>query len=30
VKREKYSETRRSENIEDKIFVVFEIISKTK
>jgi len=30
MKREEYGETRRSGNIEDNIFVVFEIISKTK
>jgi len=30
VEREKYGKTRRSGNIEEKIFVVFEIISKTK
>ena len=28
--KEKYDETRRSGNIEDKMFVVFESISKTK
>ena len=28
--KEKYGETRRSENVENKIFVVFESISKIK
>jgi len=30
MKKEEYGEIRRSENIEDKIFVVFVYISKTK
>ena len=30
MKKEEYGETQRSGNIEEKIFVVFEIISKTK
>ena len=30
MKIEEYDETRRSENIEEKIFVIFDSISKTK